>query len=318
MVRLTSYRAHVIRGAALLVAATAALSLSPSPSQAQLGRMIKKKAAEAAVNKAADKATDKEAQMNPDAKLGTPFTAEKLDRVLASLEINAASWARSDSIGKQIEQLENQRAQGNDRNANATNAYLEKNSKWTTCKQDVEGASDVEQQSAADQQSKKLEELIRRDPSRAQVIGSDYAQMQLKVQQLLAKGDTTAAFATSDAWFKKWGLATAPRTTNADVTKKCGPEPTPPAWMAQEKGIQARIDTLRVRQRDATSDSKEKALAASGMSNDEYFPLNERLELWYAIVVKGQKGVHFWKDDEGAILEARKARIKRIFEAMHM
>ena len=80
--------------------------------------------------------------------------------------------------------------------------------------------------------------------------------------------------------------------------------------------LQARIDTLRVQQRDAASAAQEKARDTSGMPNDEFFTMSERLERWYAIAVKGEKGgaARSWTDDEGALFEARRARIKRVFE----
>src|SRR5205823_132941 len=131
------------------------------------------------------------------------------------------------------------------------------------------------------------------------------------------RGDTAQARAIQLAFYKKWGIEPPDQGISpAEIEAKCGKVPVPPQSLVMRDRLQARIDTLRVQQRDAASAAQEKARDTSGMPNDEFFTMSERLERWYAIAVKGEKGgaARFWTDDEGALFEARRARIKRIFE----
>jgi len=306
---------RAFRGISVL-ALGASIVLLPATAQAQFGKMIKKKAADAVAGRAAEKVGDKQAQMNPDAKLGTPFTAASLDRVLSALEINAASWAKSDSIAKQIEPLERQLGDLNSSKGDEMNAYGEKHGVWETCRTDAQSANAdahaQERQAASD----KLAAAVQNNPGKAQIMSMEWVQVQQQANAALARGDTAAAEKTLNALYKKWGVLPPSALTEAELTAKCGAQPTPPPSIATRDGLQARIDALRTKQRDAASESQEKSRAASGMSNDEFYPMSERLQMWYTIAVKGEKGARFWSDEEGALFESRRARIKKAFEQM--
>ena len=87
----------------LVYALSAALMLSPAYANAQLGGLVKK-----ATDKVAKRGAEKVG--SGDAKLGSAFNAEGLDRVLNALELTASARTKADSIGRVVEPIEKQLA----------------------------------------------------------------------------------------------------------------------------------------------------------------------------------------------------------------
>ena len=292
---------------------TASIALAPETSDAQLGGLIKKKAVDAAKGRAQAKVP--QAQPAEDlSKLGSPFTSATLDRVLNSLEINARAWAKSDTLAKRLEPFEKQLADLNATKSDEINAFEAKHSEWNECRRDASRAYTEAHADQNDAIAKKMEAMAKADPAAAQRWGMEFARMGQQMNAALTKGDSVGALEIQRAFYKKHGLESALGITEEELLKKCGSEPAPPASYLQRKKLEARLDTMRTQKRDAEFAAQERARNASGMSAEDFHPLNERLERWYAIAVKGEKSARFWSDDEGALLESRKARIVRIFE----
>lgn len=304
----------VIRGLTLLSLA-ASIILAPATARAQIGGLIKKKAG-AVAGRPANKAQGTEPSAAEDlSKLGSPFTAASLDRVVNALEINAKAWVASDSIARQIEPLELQMGEFNgSKGAEESNAYGDKRGEWVMCRHEASRAHTEANADQSQAMADKMATITRTDPAAGQKLAMDFAKMGQEMTAALARGDTAGALAIQAAVYKKYGLESALGISEEELRKKCGKEPVAPAALAVRDKLQARIDALRTRKRDAESAAQEKARAASGMSAEEFHPMNERLERWYAIAVKREKGERFWSDAEGALLESRKARIERVFE----
>jgi hypothetical protein len=304
----------VIRSVSLITLG-ASIILASATVDAQIGGLIKKKAG-AAAGKVVNKSQGTEANAAEDlSKLGSPFTAASLDRVLSALEINAKAWAASDSIARQIEPLELQMGEFNSsKSSQEINAYGTKHGEWVMCR---DAASRAHTEANADQSqamADKMAAMTRADPAAAQKLAADFAKMGQEMTAALTRGDTVGALAIQEEVYKKYGLESALGISEDELRNKCGKEPVAPAALAVRDNLQARIDALRTRKRDAESAAQEKARAASGMSAEEFHPMNERVERWYAIAVKRAKGQRFWSDAEGALLDSRRTRIERVFE----
>lgn len=301
---------HALASAAFALA----LIIAPADADAQLGGLIKKKATEAAKSRVESKVP--QAKPAEDlSKLGSPFTAASLDRVLNALEINARAWMKSDSLAKRIEPLERQMADFNaSKGAEEINAYQTKHYEWTECRREATQAHRAANAGQNEAMARKMEAMAKSDPMAAQKWAMEFAQMHQQANTMFAKGDTAAGLELQRTWYKKHGMESALDLSEAELLARCGREPGAPAALATRNDLQSRLDTLRTRKRDAELAAQERARNASGMSAEDFHPMNERLERWYAIAVKGEKGDRFWSNEEGALLDARKARITRIFE----
>jgi hypothetical protein len=65
--------------------------------------------------------------------------------------------------------------------------------------------------------------------------------------------------------------------------------------------------------RAAQAAAQDSARIKSGLPQQQYFVMAERIERWHAIAVKNERGPKFWTDEENALFEARRERIERVF-----
>jgi hypothetical protein len=289
----------------------ASLVVLPCRADAQLGGLIKK-----AGDKAAEKARNKTLDKSADSKLGSEFTGESLDRILTSLEMTAGARRQSDSLGKLIEPLENQVRDLVARSESEMNGYHTKKNAWTECHDKAARAFDDAHAAQTQAAASQLAAKYRTDPAAAQRLIADMGKMQQEANAVLQKGDTAGAKRIMQDWYKKNGMEGTGGITDAEVNAKCGVAPTVPASVAQREQLEARLSALRTQQRESLQAGFAKAQEASGLPAAEFYPMNERIERWYAITVEGKKGAHFWTDEEGALFEARRARIERVFKQL--
>jgi hypothetical protein len=297
----------------------ATLVFLPDRATAQFGGLIKKateKATEKTAEKTTDRARDKVMDKTDVSKLGSEFTAENLDRILTSLEMTADARRQSDSIGRVVEPLDKQLRDLSTRSESEINGYHTKKNAWTECRDNASRAfTDAhadQTQAAADQLAAKY----RSDPAAAQRLVADMGKMQTAANAALSKGDTASAKRIMQDWYKKNGMEGVGGITDAELNAKCGVVPPVPASVTQRHQLEARLGALRTQQRESLEAAFAKAQEASGLPAAQFYPMNERIERWYAIAVEGKKGAHFWTDQEGALFEARRARIERVFKQL--
>jgi hypothetical protein len=292
-----------------LLAASFALVISAGPASAQLGGWVKKKVAERVVDRA-DKAVDRIA---PTSGPGTAFTAEELDRVLSSLELTAAARDRADSLTKLADPLQKRVSEIHQTRSEEINTYNKAKLKLSECR-----AAYVKSKSTVDDAKNKaaLEKLmptLLADQEKARQFGQEGVQMQRAVHEAVTRGNEAEANRLQAAYYKKWGLDVGSVVSEADLARHCGgPTPVPPV-LAERDSLQHLIADLESRRRAAQAAVQDSARIKSGLPQQQYFVMSERVERWYAIAVRNQNGPRFWSDEENALFEARRARIERVF-----
>jgi hypothetical protein len=159
----------------------------------------------------------------------------------------------------------------------------------------------------------KLMPILHADPEKARQFGQEGAQMQRTVHEAVTRGDEAAANRAQVAYYKKWGLDVAPVVSEAELARRCGgPTPVPPV-LAERDSLQRVVADLENARRAAQVAAQDSARIASGLPQQQFFVMAERVERWHAIAVRNEKGPRFWTDEENALFEARRARIERIF-----
>ena len=289
--------------------ACAAMLLAAAPASAQLGGWVKKKMAERVVDRA-DKAVD---QVAPTSGPGTAFTAEELDRVLASLELAAAARGRADSLSKVADPLQKRVGEIHRSRSDEINAYNKAKIKLSECRRDFVNSKSKVDDAKNKAALEKLMPVLHADPEKARQFGQEGAQMQRAVHEAVTRGDDAAANRLQAAYYKKWGLEVAPIVSEADLARACGGPPAASPVLAERDSLQRIIADLEDRRRAAQAAAQDSARIRSGLPQQQYFVMAERVERWHAIAVKNERGPRFWTDEENALFEARRARIERVF-----
>ena len=289
--------------------ASAAVLLTAAPASAQLGGWVKKKVAERVVDRA-DQAVE---QVAPTTALGAPFTADELDRVLRSLELAAAARGRADSLSRMAEPLQKRVSEIHQTQSEQIEAYNKAKIKQSECRaayvKSKNKVDDAKNKAALE----KLMPILHADPAKARQFGQEGAEMQRAVHEAVTRGDEAAANRLQAAYYKKWGLDVAPIVSEADLARQCGGPPAVPPALAERDSLQHVIAGLETKRRAAQAAVQDSARIASGLPQQQYFVMTERVERWHAIAVKNERGPKFWTDEENALFEARRARIERVF-----
>jgi hypothetical protein len=303
---------HPITGAALLrrclLAATTALLLGATPASAQLGGWVKKKVAERVVDRA-DKAVD---QIAPTSGPGTPFTADELDRVLGSLELAAAARVRADSIGKAADPLRKRVTEIHQSHSEQIAAHGKAKIKLSECRDAVVKSKRAVDDPKSEAAARKIAELVK-DPEKARQFGQEGVRMQRVVAEAVERGDQATAERAQREFYGKFGVDMPVNVTEADLARQCGGPPPVPPVLAERDSLQHLIAELETRRRAAQATAQDSARIASRLPQQQYFVMTERVERWYAIAVRNEKGPRFWTDEENALFEAQRARIERLF-----
>ena len=292
-----------------VLAALAALAIGAAPASAQLGGWVKKKVAERVADRA-DQAVEKVA---PTTALGAPFTADDLDRVLRSLELAAAARGRADSLTRLAEPLQKRVSEIHQSRSDEINAYNKAKIKLSECRGDFVKSKSKVDDAKNKAALEKLMPILHADPEKARQFGQEGAQMQRAVHEAVTRGDEAEANRLQAAYYKKWGLDVAPIVSEADIARQCGGPPAVPPVVAERDSLQHRVADLETRRRAAQAAAQDSARISSGLPQQQYFVMAERVERWHAIAVKNERGPKFWTDEENALFEARRARIERVF-----
>jgi len=253
------------------------VSFAASPVDAQIGGLIKKKAAE----KAAQKVVQQNQATDPK---DVPLTEDAFRALLKGLEAERpraekarASWRRADSLEKGAQQLQESHQ--------TEYVEYEKRSDAVNECQSAEGSrlSQVRQEEVEKKQNDPM--LI----ARIQTAAMQHAQAS---QALMAKNDTVGLEKENAAYMKRIAQI-AGQDLGADsiaIAKKCGSVPPPPAWLTQKERMERDAQSARADFRMADSEIIGAGAQASGMNIERYAQARERLTMWVNASGLGKAG----------------------------
>jgi hypothetical protein len=286
-----------------------AVVLGSSPvavTTAQIGGLVKKaagKVVQQAADKAGDKATVKKIDLKPDT-FGEPFTAATLEATLkglqATLDEKATITTRSKEVDKERADLL-KKADGLERSEDITRLN-DAQEKYSECEHQARESADA----AAQQRVAGLDAQLMVDPAKREQLKAKMDALQ-KAQ---ASGDTSALRRATEDLEKSLGV---PDKTAA-VRKACGEPPKEPAWMAEQRTLRARAESLSVQLREYDKELTTVGARASGMDAQQYARQRERLATWRALSA-GSRIVTF-NDTERALLDANHDRIEVVKKAL--
>ncbi|HYV99402.1 MAG TPA: hypothetical protein VE967_18230 [Gemmatimonadaceae bacterium] len=266
----------------LSLAAAAMVAFAPLVARAQVGGLI---------NKAKQAA---QGQKSPtDAALGDPFDASSLDAALKGMRVYKTRTNDLAALRQQFLTVQNKRAELQNQNQRAIDAYESDASKIKSCISEQLSQSARANAGAIQQKAMSLAT----DATKMQ----QYSQIAQQAAAAAQKGDT-AAMAKANADMMKL-LGMDPHADTVAAQRKCGAVPARPAAMAEMDRLEKQSDTLSVRIRTGESTADIDAARAAGVTPAKFAQMRERLTSWLA--KPGSFGAA-----ETAVLKPRKAEIE--------
>ena len=275
----------------------------PSLAQAQLGKLIKQKAAEAAGKKAAEKAGVSPSTQTYHAERYTEATiGRELDEKTFDAALRGMSAVQNEYTGVQAERV---------RLSNRVNELLPTaiplDSAWRERRASVE-------QCQKDYVNGLMEK--RQGELQARAIQPSMDQETIRLMMILTDSGTKAAQRGDSVAVERLNRRLMKLTMGIDVAadsaaavKKCGAIPARPAVALGVERLRAQIDSLTAMERTIQEQTLPKAAQASGLPPRQFALARERILTWYADQTAGD--LSRWSKREREMFERRKDEIRQ-------
>ena len=309
---MTEFRS--IRGGAVVCVAVSALALTlaltPNVAGAQIGNLIKKKAAEkvskTVENAVGNKDSTATRAAGADARGGrrrAPMQPEivtiettTLDSLLRGLTAMTRLLRRSDSLHRVVAG-----------NGGVDSAALVEASRYATDVEQKRGCFDM----AFEQMDfQRLQEANRvaHAPSASVERMRAFEEAQIAMDQ--KRNDMTNPLPPEERrrlvrefLLRHANMRVNPGADTVEAVKECGPAPV----ISGNARRAARNDTLLIRARAMEQEAAEEGVRASGMPDHRFFVLRERLYIWMK-----QRDAVKWTDAESGLLQRRRDDLERV------
>jgi hypothetical protein len=318
---------------ATLFAALLAVSVTPRAAHAQFGGFIKRKIAEKVVDKAAEKVDEKApgkdssaananatggqrrgragrltmAPTNDPSALGSELTADTLERVLRGMEVIATRIREADEARAKAADVDRKLADLRASHAAEIEAWNQRAGKVRECQE-----GELRQISRA--RSAEVDRHSKADPAFRERASAAWNKYMPAANAAMAKGDSaTVTRLQLELYRTILGVDFDVRKDTAAAVRKCGALPVKIAVVSQNDSLSRLSSELNNRYRQGQMGATGEATERSGLTEQQFFRLRERIERWYVTKAKG--GPHFWTDREDALLETQRARIEPMMVA---
>jgi len=276
----------------------------PSIGHAQLGKIIKQKAAERVARKAAEQAGVSQGTQTYHVERYTEATiGRELDEATLNAVLRGMSAVQRDFAGVQAERV---------RLSNRVNELLPTviplDSAWRERRARVEQC----------QQDYKRELMERRQADlQARAIAPSMSQEQIRLMMALTDSATKAAQRGDSVAVERLNRRVMKVTYGIDVAadsaaaaRKCGEVPGRPAAALELERVRAEIDTLMVRERTIQEQTLPNAARVSGLPPLRFALARERILTWYADQ-SGEGDMSRWPRREREMFERRRDEIRQ-------
>ena len=276
----------------------------PSIGHAQLGKIIKQKAAERVARKAAEQAGVSQGTQTYHVERYTEATiGRELDEATFDAVLRGMSAVQRDFAGVQAERV---------RLSNRVNELLPTviplDSAWRERRARVEQC----------QQDYKRELMERRQADlQARAIAPSMSQEQIRLMMALTDSATKAAQRGDSVAVERLNRRVMKVTYGIDVAadsaaaaRKCGEVPSRPAAALELERVRAEIDTLMVRERTIQEQTLPNAARVSGLPPLRFALARERILTWYADQ-SGEGDMSRWPRREREMFERRRDEIRQ-------
>lgn len=276
----------------------------PSIGHAQLGKIIKQKAAERVARKAAEQAGVSQGTQTYHVERYTEATiGRELDEATFDAVLRGMSAVQRDFAGVQAERV---------RLSNRVNELLPTviplDSAWRERRARVEQC----------QQDYKRELMERRQADlQARAIAPSMSQEQIRLMMALTDSATKAAQRGDSVAVERLNRRVMKVTYGIDVAadsaaaaRKCGEVPGRPAAALELERVRAEIDTLMVRERTIQEQTLPNAARVSGLPPLRFALARERILTWYADQ-SGEGDMSRWPRREREMFERRRDEIRQ-------
>lgn len=276
----------------------------PSIAHAQLGKIIKQKAAERVARKAAEQAGVSQGTQTHHAERYTEATiGQELDEATFNAVLRGMSAVQRDFAGVQAERTRLS-ARVNELLPTAIpldSAWRERRASVEQCQRDYTNA--LMQRRQADLQ--------------ARAVAPSMSQEQIRLMMALTDSATKAAQRGDSVAVERLNRRVMQLTTGIDVAadsaaaaKKCGEIPGRPAAALELERVRAQIDTLMVRERTIQEQTLPNAARASGLPPQRFALARERILTWYADRT-AEGDLSRWPRREREMFERRRDEIRQ-------
>ena len=278
----------------------------PSIVHAQLGKIIKQKAAERAAREAAQRAGVSQGTQTHHAERYTEATiGQELDEATLNAVLRGMSAVQREFSGVQAERV---------RLSNRVNellptaipqdsAWRERHARIEQCQRDYTDA------------------LMQRRQAQlqARAVAPSMTQEQIRLMMALTDSGTKAAQRGDSVAVERLNRRLMQVTTGIDVAadsaaaaRQCGELPARPAAALELQRVRAQIDTLMVRERTIQEQTLPNAARASGLPPQRFALARERILTWYADQSAGGD-MSRWPRRERELFERRRDDIRQAF-----
>lgn len=248
----------------------------PSIVHAQLGKIIKQKAAERVARKAAEQAGVSQGTQTPHAERYTEATiGRELDEATFNAVLRGMSAVQREFAGVQAE-----RTRLSARVNELVPTVIPLDSAWRERRARVE---QCQRDYTNDLMQRRQTEL------QARAIAPSMSQETIRLMMTLTDSATKAAQRGDSVTVERLNRRVMKLTTGIDVAadsaaaaKKCGELPGRPAVALELERVRAEIDTLMVRERTIQEQTLPNAARASGLPPLRFALARERILTWYA------------------------------------
>lgn len=282
----------------------AMLLTTPSIVHAQLGKIVKQKAAERAARKAAEQTGVSQGTQTHHAERYTEATiGQELDEATFDAVLRGMSAVQRDFAGVQAE-----RTRLSNRVTELLPTVIPLDSAWRERHASVE-------QCQRDHVNQLMER--RQAELQARAIAPSMSQEQIRLMMALTDSATKAAQRGDSVAVERLNRRVMQVTTGIDVAadsaaaaKKCGELPRRPAAALELERVRAEIDTLMVRERTIQEQTLPNAARVSGLPPQRFALARERILTWYADQ-SGEGDMSRWPRREREMFERRRDEIRQ-------
>lgn len=276
----------------------------PSIGQAQLGKIIKQKAAERVTRKAAEQAGVSQGTQTHHAERYTEATiGRELDEATFNAALRGMSAVQREFTGVQAERTRLS-TRVNELLPTAIpldSAWRERRARVEQCQRDYTDA--LMQRRQAQLQARAVVPSMSQEQIRLTMALTDSA------TQAAQRGDSVTVERVNRRLMKvTYGIDVA--ADSAAAARQCGELPARPAAALELERVRAEIDTLMVRERTIQEQTMPNAARASGLPPQRFALARERILTWYADQ-SGDGDMSRWPRREREMFERRRDEIRQ-------
>jgi hypothetical protein len=280
----------------------AMLLAAPSIAHAQLGKIVKQKAAQVAGKEAQKAVTPQSARTYHADRYTEATIGQELDQKTFEATLRGMTAVQNEYTGVQAERvrLSNRENELNQTAIPLDSAWRERSESIEQCQKDYVHALMEKRQ--AELTARAIQP--RMDPQTVRLI------------MALTDSGTKAAQRGDSVEMERLNRRMMNVTMGIDIAadsaaavKKCGPIPARPAAVIERDRVRAEIDTLMIRERTIQEQTLPRAASASGLPPRQFALARERILTWYADQSAGD--LSRWSKREREMFERRKDEIRQ-------